>query len=270
MIVMQFRRVGLEVHLGATDANGEKKDSKTKALFIPGRYSSTPKPPADYDALPDRHVSFVQSFVYLGTLITEDLDESPELKRRAQAAGYLARLSGPVLRNKRLSKQLRARLYKQSVQNKLLYGTETMALTKTRLAKLRKFHNAQSRAIHGSTRWHHQHQHLSMETIFENIKLDPIETVVADRTMTFLHSKLAQPVKKDCTPSIIRTVAYCHTCPIDGQPGMTPFTTQKSWAKTIKDNGERLPIRIDEESLRKTTTKYIVERRKVKSTSRPK
>jgi len=86
MIVMQFRRVGLEVHLGATDANGEKKDSKTKALFIPGRYSSTPKPPADYDALLGRHVSFVQSFVYLGTLITEDLDESPELKRRAQAA----------------------------------------------------------------------------------------------------------------------------------------------------------------------------------------
>jgi len=30
MIVLQFRRVGLDVHLGVTDANGNKKESKTE------------------------------------------------------------------------------------------------------------------------------------------------------------------------------------------------------------------------------------------------
>ena len=144
--------------------NGERTDSKTKALFIAGRKSNSASPPISFDALPGRHISFVKSFKYLGTIITDDLDDTMEIQSRIQATEFLSWKMRRILRNTGLPKKLRARFYVQGPLNKLLYGIESCALTKNLRKALTSFHNKQARRIHGSTRRHHPHQKLTMES----------------------------------------------------------------------------------------------------------
>ena len=142
-----------------------------------------------------------------------------------------------VLRNTGLPKKLRARFYVQGPLNKLLYGIESCALTKTLKSKLTAFHNKQARRIHGSTRWHHQHEKLKMETIFKELDLAPLDTYADTRIFKFIEYKLIEPTKKTNYPSIVSTVALCHATPKNVGSGRTPTTIQSSWATLLKIHG---------------------------------
>jgi hypothetical protein len=62
--------------------------AKTEAMHIPARgTTSDPTATADYDVLDNsRFISFYDSFRYLGTQITPDLDETFEINTRIRAA----------------------------------------------------------------------------------------------------------------------------------------------------------------------------------------
>ena len=71
------------MHIG--DVNDPKSKSKTEAMFIPGRDSeaSIEEATANYEVEEGTSfVSFCEKFKYLGVLLTPDLDDTHDIKRR--------------------------------------------------------------------------------------------------------------------------------------------------------------------------------------------
>ena len=100
--------------------------SKTKLMAI------TPKPT---NKLPLTDVMFVDSFTYLGSLITNDGSSSRDItSRMAKAASAMCRLSNPLFRKHRISIRTKINMYHALVVSVLLYGSEAWATAcRTRL-----------------------------------------------------------------------------------------------------------------------------------------
>ena len=98
---------------------------KTKLMAI------TPKPT---NHLPlkicNKEVVFVDSFTYLGSLITNDGSSSRDITFRiAKAASAMCRLSNPLFRKHRISIRTKINMYRALVVSVLLYGSEAWATT---------------------------------------------------------------------------------------------------------------------------------------------
>ena len=96
---------------------------KTKRMAI------TPKPT---NHLPlkicNKEVVFVDSFTYLGSLITNDGSSSSDITSRiAKAAVAMCRLSNPLFRKHRISIRTKINMYRALVVSFLLYGSEAWA-----------------------------------------------------------------------------------------------------------------------------------------------
>ena len=75
-------------------------------------------------------VLFVDSFTYLGSLITNDGSSSRDITSRiAKAASAMYRLSNPLFRKHRISIQTKINMYRALVVSVLLYGSEARATT---------------------------------------------------------------------------------------------------------------------------------------------
>ena len=98
---------------------------KTKLIAI------TPKPT---NHLPlkicNKEVVFVDSFTYLGSLITNDGSSSRDITSRiAMAASAMCHLSNPLFRKHRISIRTKINMYRALVVSVLLYGSEAWATT---------------------------------------------------------------------------------------------------------------------------------------------
>ena len=98
---------------------------KTKLMAI------TPKPT---NHLPlkicNKEVVFVDSFTYLGSLITNDGSSSRDITSRiAKAASAMCRLSNPLFRKHRISIRTKINMYRALVVSVLLHGSEAWATT---------------------------------------------------------------------------------------------------------------------------------------------
>ena len=75
-------------------------------------------------------VMFVDSFTYLGSLITNDGSSSRDITYRiAKAASAVYRLPNPLFRKHRISIQTKINMYRALVVSVLLYGSEAWATT---------------------------------------------------------------------------------------------------------------------------------------------
>ena len=75
-------------------------------------------------------VVFVDSFTYLGSLITNDGSSSRDITSRiAKAASAMCRLSNPLFRKHRISIRTKINMYRALVVSVLLYGSEAWATT---------------------------------------------------------------------------------------------------------------------------------------------
>ena len=100
---------------------------KTKLMAI----SITPKPT---NHLPlkicNKEVVFVDSFTYLGSLITNDGSSSRDITSRiAKAASAMCRLSNPLFRKHRISIRTKINMYRALIVSVLLYGSEAWDTT---------------------------------------------------------------------------------------------------------------------------------------------
>ena len=80
----------------------------------------------------NKEVLFVDSFTYLGSLITNDGSSSRDITSRiakAASAMTLCRLSNPLFRKHRISIQTKINMYRALVVSVLLYGSEAWATT---------------------------------------------------------------------------------------------------------------------------------------------
>jgi hypothetical protein len=138
----------------------------------------------------------------------------------------------PIFRSKSISSLLGAYLYKQTVLNILLFGCETWAPTKHQLDRLTRFHNDCDRLIYAITRWHHQHEHITMLEVLGVLLLDPLEETIEQRTLKLL-AKTAQLPNDNLT----RRIMFCQATP-NGPPchGAGPMYTKRRFFEVLSCN----------------------------------
>ena len=148
---------------------------KTKLMAI------TPKPT---NHLPlnicNKEVLFVDSFTYLGSLITNDGSSSRDITSRiAKAASAMCRLSNPLFRQHRISIRTKINMYRALVVSVLLYGSEAWATT---LADRRRLDVFDMRCQRRLLRVFWQ-QHVSNQSIRERTRQPTASSLLRQRRL---------------------------------------------------------------------------------------
>jgi len=95
-------------------------------------------------------VEFADSFVYLGSTVTNNGDLKPEIeRRRALSSNVMQALCRPLWRQQSISRTTKMRIYSAAVLSVLLYGAETWPLTGTLSSRLDGFDSRALRSILG-------------------------------------------------------------------------------------------------------------------------
>jgi hypothetical protein len=138
-----FKSFGLEMHIGrdAFAEGGPYKDSKTEAMYCPGRGVSYED--ADTSFLPavNGGVTFTRDFRYLGSIIDDNLKDDKDVDSRIKkATAAFGALSKCVFRRKDVKLSTKKKVYEALVLSILLYGCESWNLTVKLRNKLTSFH----------------------------------------------------------------------------------------------------------------------------------
>ena len=107
---------------------------KTKALRI---NTNKTKP----CTLRGENIKDVDSFVYLGSVVTKDGGAAQDVSQRIQKANGAFVQLYPVWGNNRISTRTKLRIFRSNVKSVLLYGSETWKVVKTTTTKLQTFVN---------------------------------------------------------------------------------------------------------------------------------
>jgi hypothetical protein len=97
----------------------------------------------------DQELEFVDNFVYLGTCITANNNETTEIQRRIKIANktFFSILS--ILKCNAVHSRTKVRIYKTVIQPTLLYGSETLTLSQTAANTINSFERKILRRIFG-------------------------------------------------------------------------------------------------------------------------
>lgn len=152
-----MRRFGLEMHTGVgfctnacPDKCREHKKSKTEALYVPPAdqsYHDADTSPFEADG---GYITFCKEFKYLGSLITWDLNDSVDVRKRIdKASSAFGALRTCIFGNKAISLAAKWTTYMVLVVPILLYGSDAWTLRVSDIYELRLFHRRCVRAMHG-------------------------------------------------------------------------------------------------------------------------
>ena len=109
----------------------------------------------------DQVVEMVDTFVYLGSLLSSSGRFSAEVDRRLAGASRSFGALQCVFRNRDISVNTKRLLYSSCVLSTLLYGAECWAILRHDEARLDRFHHKCLRSILGVSRRSQQLQHIS-------------------------------------------------------------------------------------------------------------
>ena len=118
--------------------------SKTQFMVVGVGISPEDRMPMDMGG---DSISYVESFVYLGSLITPDTRSSPDIQRRIANAAKAFGCLLPVFRDTSLTVATKRHLYTACVLSVLLYGAESWAPLRHDLDLLDNFHHRCIRSI---------------------------------------------------------------------------------------------------------------------------
>jgi hypothetical protein len=229
LIVSHFRRFGLTIHTGS---RSKKEDSKTEAIHFPisGEVSSAAAT-EDIEIDDDRFMSFCIKFKYLGTFFVPSLSDTADItKRISQARQLFGSMNKQLLGNKRISMDIRKRLYQAMVVNIALWGCESWALTKKNRAKLESFHHSCLRKMCGWTMWDIKEKRITNEETRRTAGNSPtMESMMEMRRCRWL-SKLSA-MKESRSPRKILG-AWCTTPRKAGRPKQT---IRHAYVATLKN-----------------------------------
>jgi hypothetical protein len=130
-----------------------KTKSKTEAMFFPAslkeaRELSTNGTLPPNITLPDnQQISFTHSFKYLGTLITSELNEDPEIKAQIKKAKSIMGVSQHFFNNKDIDIRMKLNIFTLFVINAILWGCEIWNLSGKNKKQLESFHHSTIRRI---------------------------------------------------------------------------------------------------------------------------
>ena len=188
---------------------------KTKLMAI------TPKPT---NHLPlkicNTEVLFVDSFTYLGSLITNDGSSSRDITSRiAKAASAMYRLSNPLFHKHRISIRTKINMYRALVVSVLIYGSEAWSTTIADRRRLDVFdmHQLPKRLLRVFWQQHKPH-HLSYDNAtYAGSDLHRMpSSLPVQRVQTFMAGKDQEVVQK--LDGLIRSFCWPrrHQCCQDG------------------------------------------------------
>jgi hypothetical protein len=162
LIIEHFSRFGLTVHCG--DHNKDEA-SKTEAMHVPkpGK-KSTPEETANIELDNNKYFSFCTKFKYLGSMFTNDLNDSEDINKRIkQSTAAFATLGPNVLCNKRISRKLRLHTYEAIIVNLLLWGCESWAIKENDRQRLETCHHRCIRRMLNITIYDVMEKHITNE-----------------------------------------------------------------------------------------------------------
>jgi hypothetical protein len=122
IIYHHMKRFGLLMH---TRTDGGK--SKTEALYIPPLGTEASDADRDkivVDQTDQGYMTFNRRFTYLGSIITNDLEDSAEIHARIGKANGILHSLNNLWRSKGLSVKMKKQLYVATVVNIILWGCE--------------------------------------------------------------------------------------------------------------------------------------------------
>ena len=124
--------------------------SKTEVLHQPAPNTTPVEPNISIDDTP---LANVDSFKYLGSIISNDGSLNKEIRSRiSKASQALGRLRAKVFNHHNICLSTKLKVYRAVVLTSLLYGCETCTLYRRHVKQLENFHKRALRSILG-TRW---------------------------------------------------------------------------------------------------------------------
>ena len=164
-----------------------------------GYHPQTHQPSAIEDLQQGSTVVFVDSFTYLGSLITNDGSSSRDITSRlAKAASAMCRLSNPLFRKRRISIRTKINMYRALVVSVLLYGSEALATTLADRRRLDVFDmRCQRRLLH--VFWQ---QHVSNQSIRECTKQPTASSLPMTTPPELVRTSPPHAILPPCTESL--------------------------------------------------------------------
>lgn len=127
-------------------------------------------------------IEAVSKFTYLGSIVSQEGWDQEIDARLGKAMNAYNAFRQPLFRNKTLSLNVRADLFRLFVMSTLLYGSETWALSTAQIAKLHSFHVRCLRDMTYTSRL----DHLENAELYKKVKDMPIEEWLRGRMMQWL------------------------------------------------------------------------------------
>jgi hypothetical protein len=98
------------------------------------------------------YVTFNRRFTYLGSIITNDLEDRAEIHSRIEKENGILNSLNNLWRSKGLSVSMKKEFYIATVVNIVLWGCESLTIRAADLKKLEVFHHKAMRHIQVTTR----------------------------------------------------------------------------------------------------------------------
>jgi hypothetical protein len=233
LIVSHFRRFGLTIHTGVKSKN---EGSKTEAIHFPRpRQVSSAADTEDIDIDEDRFMSFCTKFKYLGTFFVPTLSDTADINLRiSQARGLFSSMDKQVLSNKKISIDIRRRLYQAIVVNVALWGSESWALKEENRRKLETFHHGCLRRMCGWTMLDIAEKRITNEQVRRAAGNSPtMESMLEVRRCRWLSKLSAMEMSR----SPRRMLAAW--CPTPRRAGKPQQTIRHAYYSTLENLGLR-------------------------------
>eukprot|EP00399_MALV-I-05_sp_L67-4_P000160 gene160-65_t len=133
----------------------------------------------------EQKVEGVASFPFLGTELSNDASMDAEIESRiTKAAKVWWRLDKHVWKNRHISKNTKASIYRVTVLAALLYSAEAWPdLTNRQAARLECFHNRCIRRITGVSRMKQTEWHVTDEQLRGRLMMETVEELVRQRKL---------------------------------------------------------------------------------------
>jgi hypothetical protein len=142
-------------------------------------------------------VTFNRRFTYLGSFITDDLEDSAEIHARIGKANRILHSLNNLWRSKGLSVRMKKQFYIATMVNIVLWGCESLTIRAADLKKLEVFHHKAMRHILCITKWQQATTRLTNGNLRK--KMDYIarmEEVIDERRLYWLGNIARQTDKK--------------------------------------------------------------------------
>ena len=203
-----FTKFGLKVHLGTRKATGKDEKSKTEFMHIPKRgCTSSEADIADIAVGENRFISYCTKFKYLGSWISNDLDDKWDFEARIKMGEYAFRDMTPILLNKKIKLSIRASFYKSLIVNIALWGCESWAITDTQMKQLEVMQNRHVRRMCKVYKRQCKDYHVRMEDLFKRAKIPKIGSTLRLRQLRFLENNVARAPPERLTRLIVLSQA---------------------------------------------------------------